>query len=151
MKKTILTAFLTLSLALGINISANADQKIASIDIQKIVDNSAEIQELNKEQEAKIQELEKWVDVVKADIELQKTDAGKEKLFKKYRASYVKKKADILKSGQVKMEAIMKNISETIKAQAQEKGYDVIITKGVVIYGADDITEDVQKALNEKK
>ena len=83
MKKTILTAFLTLSLALGINISANADQKIASIDIQKIVDNSAEIQELNKEQEAKIQELEKWVDVVKADIELQKNRCRKRKAFQK--------------------------------------------------------------------
>lgn len=146
MKKILLSALLTLCIAIGTTGFANAEQKIAVIDIQKIVDNSQQVQNLNKQQEAKIKDLEKWIETVKQDVEKQKTQEGKEKLFTKYRDSYFKKKDDIVKSGQTQMQAIMDNLSKTIEAQAKAKGYTMIITKGVVVYGGDDITEDVQKA-----
>ena len=135
----------------GIMNSAEAEQKIAVIDVQKIIDNSAQVQALNKEQEAKVKNLEKWIESVKKDIEKQKTTEEKEKLFKKHQETYIKKKTDIITSGQTKMQAIMNNISNTIQAQAKAKGYDMVITKGVVVYGGEDITDDVQKALNNKK
>ena len=151
MKKTILSVLIMLSLALGGMLSANAEQKIATIDIQKIIDSSAQIQALNKEQEVKIQELEKWVESVKKDIEKQQTQENKEKLFKKYRDTYLTKKADIIKTSQTKVQAFMNEVSSAIESTAKAKGYDMIIAKGVVIYGGDDITEDVQNALKTKK
>ena len=146
MKKIVLSTLVMFCMAIGTINIANAEQRIAVIDMQKIIDNSAQIQDLNKEQETKIKELEKWVEMVKQDVEKQKTPEGKEKLFKQYRDSYFKKKDDIIKSGQTKMQGIMDNLSKTIDAQAKAKGYDMIITKGIVVYGGEDITEDVQKA-----
>jgi outer membrane protein len=145
-KKILLTALLLVCM-LVMPDKAAAEQKIAVVDVQTIISNSRQIQALNKEQEAKIAELEKWLEVVKKDVEKQQTEAGKEKLLNKYRATYEKKRADIVNSGQVKMQAIMDNIAETIQKQAQNNGYDMVITKGVVIYGGKDLTDDVLKAL----
>ena len=47
---------------------------------------------------------------------------------------YVKKLADIDKS-----------ISTTIQAQAKKTGYDLVLAKGVVLYGGTNITTEVQK------
>ena len=150
MKKTVLSAIIALALTIGMTSSVNAEQKIATIDIQKIVQNSVQVQEFNKEQEAKIKELEKWIETVKKDIEKQQTKDGKEKLFQKYKASYLEKKEGIIKSGQVKMQAFMDELSETIASEAKAKGYNMVITKGVVVYGGEDITEDVQNKVNAK-
>ena len=150
MKKTILSAVLALSLAIGITASANAEQKIAVIDINAIMEQSTQVQALNKEQQTKMADLEKWVETVKKDVEKQKTQEGKEKLFKKYQADYLKKKADIINNGQIKMQSISDNIMTNIQKQAKAKGYDMVITKGVVVYGGEDITADVVKAVNGK-
>ena len=45
----------------------------------------------------------------------------------------------------------MNGISDTIAAQAKAKGYTMVITKAVVVYGEEDITDDVIKAINGKK
>ena len=150
MKKIVLSGLIILAMTVFTVNHANAEQKIATVDIQKIIENSTQVKTINKEQETKIQELEKWVETVKADIEKQKTQEGKEKLFVKYRDSYISKKNDIIKQGQTKMQAFMDKVSDTIDAEAKAKGYDMIITKGVVVYGGEDITQDVQNALNNK-
>ena len=152
MKKIFLTTLLLFTLAMGINGAVNAtEQKIATIDIQRVVSQSAKVQALNKEQEKKILELEKWIEVVRKDVEKQQTQEGKEKLFNKYRATYEQKKNAIISDGQTKMQSIMNGISDTIAAQAKVKGYTMVITKAVVVYGEEDITEDVIKAINGKK
>ena len=50
-----------------------------------------------------------------------------------------------------KLKAIDKNINAIIAEQAKAKGYDMIIAKGVVVYGGDDITADVVKAVKGSK
>ena len=150
MKKTILSALLALSLMIGITESANAEQKIAVINIAAVMEQSAQIQALNKEQQAKINNLEKWLETVKKDIDKQQTKEGKEKLFNKYQAEYLKKKTDIISGGQIKMQSISDNIMSTIQKQAESKGYNMIISKNIVLYGGEDITEDVINALNGK-
>ena len=127
-----------------VNSTETTEQRIATIDVQKVVSQSAKIQALNKEQEAKITELEKWLNVVRKDVEKQKTQEGKEKLLNKYRNSYNQKKNAIVSDGQTKMQSIMNDISNTIAAQAKAK-------KAIVVYGSDDITDDVIKAINGKK
>lgn len=143
MKKVLVT---TLLLAiLGISSSVMAEQKVAIIDVQAVVNKSAQVQALKKEQQAKMKDLEKWLKTVKADVEKQKTQEGKEKLLKKYNADFAKKKEAIAKEYKAKLLEIDKSISETIANEAKAKGYDMVISKGVVVYGGDDITADVQK------
>ena len=147
MKKTILSACLIIGLTFGTIASVCAEQKIAVIDVQAVVSKSAQVQALKKEQQTKIQDLEKWLKTAKADVEQQQTQEGKEKLLKKYNADFAKKKETIAKDYQTRLQAVDKSITETIKTIAKAKGYTMVISKGVVLYGGDDITSDIQKVV----
>lgn len=145
MKKRILSTFVLAAMTFGMVSAVQAEQRIAVVDVQAVVAKSAQVQALKKEQQAKMQDLEKWLKTVRADVEKQQTKEGKEKLVKKYDADFAKKKAEIAKNYQTKLQAIDKSITETIAAQAKAKGYTMVITKGVVVYGGEDITTDIQK------
>ncbi len=147
MKKIILSAFLVTGLLFGAINSVSAEQKIAVVDVQAVVAKSAQVQALKKEQQTKIQDLEQWLKVAKADVEQQKTNEGKEKLLKKYNADFAKKKEDIVKDYQTRLQAVDKSITETITTIAKAKGYTIVLAKGVVLYGGDDITKDIQKVV----
>ena len=145
MKKTILTAAIILGLS-TMN-AAFADTKIAIVDVQAVVAQSQQVKALKKEQQTKIQDLEKWLTIVRADVEKQQTQEGKDKLLKKYNAEFAKKKETIAKDYQAKLQTIEKSISDTITQQARAKGYDIVIAKGMVLYGGDDITAEITKVV----
>ena len=145
MKKTIIAAALILGLA-GMN-PVFAEQKIAVVDVQAVVAQSQQVKALKQEQTKKMQDLEKWLTTVKTDVEKQQTQEGKEKLLKKYNAEFAKKKEAIAKDYQARLQTIDKSISDTIAQQAKAKGYDIVISKGMVLYGGDDITADVTKVV----
>ena len=46
-----------------------------------------------------------------------------------------------------KLKAIDESISSQIAAKAQEKGYNVVLSKGIVLYGGTDITSEVAKTI----
>ena len=142
MKKTL--SFVLTALILGTG-AAMAEQNIAVVDVQAVVAKSAQVQALKKEQQTKIQDLEKWLKTAQADVQKQQTQEGKEKLLKKYNTEFEKKKADIAKNYQTRLQAVDKSITETITATAKAKGYDMVISKSMVIMGGDDITADIQK------
>ena len=142
MKKVLSLTLMALILGSGL---AMAEQRIAVVDVQAVVSKSAQVQALKKEQQAKMQELEKWLKTAQADVEKQKTQEGKEKLLKKYNTEFGKKKEVIAKDYTARLQAVDKSITDTIATQARLKGYNMVISKGVVVFGGDDITADVQK------
>lgn len=145
MKKLLVTTLLLATM--GITNAAMADTKIAVVDVPAVVNKSAQVQALKKEQQTKLQELEKWLTTARADVEKQKTQESKEKLVKKYDAEFSKKKEVIAKNYQTKLQEIDKSITATIENQAKLKGYDMVISKGTVLYGGDDITQDIMKVV----
>ncbi|MBR6298702.1 MAG: OmpH family outer membrane protein [Candidatus Gastranaerophilales bacterium] len=145
MKKILVTTLLLVTV--GITNAAMADTKIAVVDVQAVVSKSAQVQALKKEQQTKMQELEKWLTTAREDVEKQQTQESKEKLLKKYNADFAKKKETIAKNYQTKLQEIDKSITATIASQAKLKGYDMVITKGTVLYGGDDITQDIMKVV----
>ena len=150
MKKTLslVLALLALSLAFisGITI-AKTGQKIAVVDIPAVVAKSAQVQALKKEQQIKTLALEEWLKTVRADVEKQKTQKEKDKLLKEYNADFAKKREAIAKEYQAMLQTVDKSITATITETAKAKGYNMVISKGVVVFGGDDITEDVQKVV----
>lgn len=146
MKKLVLSALL-LTFTLGLGNVAKADTKIGVLDVPAIIAKSGQVQALKNEQNAKVKELEKWLKTAQADINKQKTEEGKEKLIKKYQADFAKKQEDIAKNYQKKLEVVDKNITQAIIAESKKLGYDIVISKGVVVYGGDDITEQIKKVV----
>ena len=145
MKRIILTMAIILGLT-SVNM-VFAESKIAVVDVQAIVAKSAQVQALKKEQQTKIQALEKWLKTAQSDVEKQKTQEGKEKLLKKYNTEFAKKKEAIAKDYQARLQAVDKSITDTISNTARAKGYNMVISKGVVVFGGDDITTDVAKVV----
>ncbi len=144
MKKFLLTLSMV---ALLSSVSVAATQNIAVVDIPAVIAKSGQVQALKKEQKAKMQDLEKWLKTAQADVEKQQTKEGKEKLLKKYNAEFAKKKEAIAKDYAARLQAVDKSITETISTTAKAKGYNMVISKGVVVFGGDDITADVQKSV----
>ena len=135
------------TLGLGINNFAVSDvhSKIAVADVNKIVSQSSQVMALKKEQQLKMEELQKWLVNARKDVEKQSTKEGKEKLVKKYDADFQKKQQAIQKDYTSKLQSIDKEISAVIAKEAKANGYDIVIAKNVVLYGGDDITQSIAK------
>ncbi len=138
---------LSLALFTSLCLSAIAIEKVAVVDIQKVVNKSAQVQALKKEQTAKRKELVQFVNKAKEDIKKQTDPAKKQELVKKYDKELAAKRQANAKQYQQKLAAIDKNITAAIIAQAKAMGYDMVIAKGVVLYGGDDITDEISKLI----
>ncbi|MCQ2744473.1 MAG: OmpH family outer membrane protein [bacterium] len=147
--KVLLAIISAFAIGFGINNFAvsNGISKIAVVDVPAVVSKSAQVKALKKEQATKTAEIQNWLKVATADVEKQKTKEGKEKLIKKYNEEYSKKQLAITKNYEQKLIAIDKSISATIAQQAKASGYDVVLAKGVVLYGGDDLTEAIAKVV----
>lgn len=121
------------------------DLKIAVVNVPKIVETSSQVQALKREQQSKMQEIQKWLDTVRADVQKQSTKENREKLIKKYDVEFTKKQDLINKSYATKLQAIDKSITETITKEAKTLGYNMVIAKSVVLYGGKDITSEIMK------
>ena len=142
-KFTILTAFIILTCNL-----AQADvKKVAVVDVQKIVNKSAQVQALKKEQQAKQKEMAQFIKKAGEDIKKQPDEKQRKALAKKYDADLKAKREANAKTYKTKLETADKNITNTIIQQAKAQGYDLVLTKGVVLYGGDDITESILKVV----
>ena len=121
------------------------DLKIAVVNVPKIIETTSQVQALKREQQSKMQEIQKWLDTVRADVQKQSTKENREKLIKKYDVEFTKKQDLINKSYATKLQAIDKSITETITTEAKTLGYNMVIAKSVVLYGGKDITSEIMK------
>lgn len=119
--------------------------KFAVVDVNDVVSKSPQVKALRTENAQKIEELQKWLQTVRAEVNKQSTKAGKEKLIKQYDAQFAKKQEAIRNNYAAKLKAIDKSISATIAREAREGGYNLVLAKGAVLYGGDDITAAISK------
>ncbi len=149
MKKYLNIGLIAAAFALGLGLNnlaiSNVPSKIAVADVNKIVSQSSQVMALKKEQQLKMEELQKWLVNARKDVEKQSTKEGKEKLVKKYDGEFQKKQQAIQKNYTAKLQSIDKEISAVIAKEAKAKGYDIVIAKNVVLYGGDDITQSIAK------
>ncbi len=132
-------------LSFALTTSAYADIKVATVEVTKVIASSSQVKQLKAEQLKKNQDMAKWLDNAKVEVHKQTSEAEKKKLLKKYNDEFDKKKADLAKDYAKKLAEIDKNISDAIAVKAKEKGYDLVFAKATVLYGADDLTEEVIK------
>lgn len=148
--KFLSVCFLALGIVIGANNFAMSDitkVKIAVVDVPSIVAKSQQVQTLKNEETKKAKELSQWLETVNAEVKKQSTDSAKQALAKKYNAEFEKKKEAHAKEYREKLEAIDSNISATIAAQAKANGYSIVLAKSTVLYGGEDITPIISKAV----
>lgn len=126
---------------------AFAVNKVAVVDVNQVVQKSSQVQALRKEQDAKRKELSQFIEKAGKEIKAQTDEKKRNELATKYNKELNLKREANAKAYKAKLEAIDKSISQTIVNQAKAMGYDMVLTKGVVLYGGDDITEAVKKVV----
>ena len=120
---------------------------VAIVDVPQVVAASSEVQKLKKEQQTKAEEIVKFIEKARKDV-ASITDADKKKAAEeKYTKELQDKKTKMYAEYATKLKAIDASISKKIEEQAILKGYDVVLSKGIVLYGGKDITNEVIKAV----
>ena len=121
--------------------------KVAIVDVQKVVANSAQVKALKEEQKKKSQELAKFIETAKTNLDKEKDEKKKKALEEKYNKEFQTKRTAIAKNYETKLLNIDKNITNIIDENAKKNGYNLVLAKGAVLSGGTDITEEISKAV----
>ena len=121
---------------------------IAVVDVQAIVNSSAQVKALRETQAAKINELNLWLQNAQNEVNAEQDKERQQALLQKYNAEFALKKRDIILQYQQELKTVSDNISQTVAKEAEKKGYSMIIAKKIIICGSVDITEYVAKIVN---
>ncbi|HIU86276.1 TPA: OmpH family outer membrane protein [Candidatus Spyradomonas excrementavium] len=124
---------------------SNINTEVAVVDVQKVVSASKQVNALKAEQKAKMEGLAAFVKKANEEVAAQKDEAKKKQLADKYTKELNTKKEAINKTYTEKLQAIDKNVSELIAKKAKAGGFNVVLAKGVVLYGGTDITASIAK------
>lgn len=131
----------------GLTINSAFASNIAYVDVQKVVSSSSQVQALKKEQQTKVKEFMKSLEKARKEVAAVSDLKKKQALEDKYNKEFVNKKDKMESDYTAKLKIIEDSISNKIAEQAKAKGYDMVVSKGIVLYGGDDITEDVIKVV----
>ena len=118
---------------------------IAVVNIDKVLNSSAQVTTLKREQQKKASELQTWLKTAQADVDKQSTPQTKQAMRAKYEKELAAKRTANNKAFSAKLSEIDKSVTQTISQYAKTKGYPIVLAKNVVIYGGTDITADVAK------
>ncbi len=122
-----------------------ANYKVAVVDVAKVVSSSKQVATLKKEQHSKMEQIKKVYETAQNQALKEKDTKKRNEIMKNAENTVVKMKTENDKVYAKKLADIDKSISTTIQAQAKKSGYDLVLAKGVVLYGGTDITTEVQK------
>lgn len=121
----------------------------AVVDVPQVVAASKQVNALKAEQATKLRELSQFVQTANKQLQAEPDATKKKALEQKLNKQLQDKKAAVDKNYAAKLEAIDKSISGAIAKEAKAKGLDIVLAKGVVLYGTagTDITADIIKAV----
>ncbi len=161
--------FIVLCFFSGFSFAAETT-KFGSVDIQTLLNESdagkkakSDLESLIKSKQSVINEKEKTVAKLKADLEKQTSilsaDARKskedelEKQVREYQRLVQDSQAEVKKKEAELTDAILKDAKELIDKIGEQEGYALIVEKSMVIYASKniDMTDIVMKKLNESK
>lgn len=127
-----------------INTQPNTNN-IAVIDVQAVVNSSAQVKALREAQAAKVNELNLWLQSAQNEVNAEQDKERQQALLQKYNAEFFLKRNEVAQQYQKELKIVSDSISQTVATEAEKKGYQLVIAKNIVVYGGADITEDIAK------
>ena len=122
--------------------------RVAVVDVQSVVTSSTQVKATAQERANKLKDLQAFVDKAKAEILAEKDPKKKKEIEDRSNKELNLRKNAIDKEYAQKIQVIDATISDAVTKQAKEKNYNLVLSKGVVLFGGEDITEAVTKAVN---
>ena len=116
--------------------------KIAVVDVQKIVSQARPVAELRQNMQIQMNELQAWVNASNAEIE-KASEKDKEALTQKYAAELQERQLGLKKVQAEKLQQIDADITKLIEKVAKKEGYTITLVKTSVATGGTDITDKV--------
>lgn len=135
--------FIALTCVLMFSQVSFAECNIAVVDLQKVVDNSAQVKTLKNEHTAKIKELNGIITKAQEEIAKQTNTKKIVEIQDKYTNQFNNKKSEIDKIYSSKLANIETQIKSEIEKKAKADGYDFVFAKSVALYGGKDITSEI--------
>lgn len=148
-----LAAALAIGPLTGASLVASAEAAVvAKVDTKRLFEQYKEAQtsqsEFKKKAEAYQQEFMEKNRLLQEAQKEGKSKAELEKMTRKFESELKPKKEAVEKLDRELSARLKKKIEATIQEIARARGYAVVVDKQVVLYGGDDITDDVLKKLN---
>ena len=138
-----------MAFALGYSINniaiSDTAPKIAVVDVQQIVANSSQVKQLKADQEKKLGEMQKTIQQAQAEISKEKDPAKITALEEKYRNQINDQKVALDKDYNDKLTKIDSEIRTAVVEKAKSLNYNLVLPKGMVFYGGEDITDIIAK------
>jgi outer membrane protein len=156
MRKSLLSLASTLSLAAALALapgaSASASNAMGKVDTKRLFEQYRDAQMSQSEFKKKAESYQRKF--MNRNQELQdaqregKTKAEIDKMTKRYEAELRPEKEAVEKLDKELSAKLKRQIEAAIQDVAKAKGYSVVVDKQVVLFGGEDITDDVLKKLN---
>lgn len=147
MKKVLGVLSFAAVMAFSINAVTAADFNVAIVDVPQLVTASPQVQALKKEQQAKAEEMVKFIEAARKEV-AGISDASKKKATEeKYNKEFQAKREKMDKEYAAKLKTIDDSITKQINEQAKLKGYDLVLSKNMVLFGGKDITAELVKTI----
>ena len=146
--KSVLAVSIAFVVGCGFNsmaVSSNTLNKVAIVDVPKVVAQSTQVKNLKAEQEKKSKEFIQFMNKAKSEVDAQSDVEKKKALAQKYEKELIAKREAAANDYAKKLEAIDASISSVIEKEAKAQGYDVVLTRTAVLYGGDNITDSIIK------
>lgn len=146
----ILTGLCAFAVGYSINNTAFSDPtppKVAVVDVQQLIANSSEVKTLKAQQERKINDMKSTVDKARAEITAEQDPNKIAALEEKYRNEINNQKLALDSEYNTRLNQIDNNIKSIVVSKAKEMHYDIVLPKNVVLYGGDDLTQEVAKSV----
>ena len=151
MNKTLKLSFIALLAGLCIMTKTCAEElspcKIGIVDIKKVVANSSEAKSIQTEQKKKIDELTRFSEKARLSVDKEKDPEKQKELEEKFTKELNEKRTAIDSEYAKKLSLAEQDIRNIIETTAKDKGYTMVIMKSVVLYGGEDINDEVAKAV----
>ena len=113
-------------------VASAASTSIGVVDYRQVMGQSTELQDANLQMQHAVEEAKNEFETKSASM----NEEEKARLYQETQERLEKKQQSLI-------EPIQKKVEAEIKSVAEAKGLQVVIDKGSVVYGGQDITQDV--------